>query len=693
MSIGSLTCVFGLALGLRLLAMARAFDPAAAFEKFPLLAQRLIADGWVAREPFAYSPAYIYWLALLIRAGASPWALRVAQAVLGALACALVCDLARRLFGPAEAVVAGIMAAAFGPFLLFSIELESDGLGLVLYCAAAAASLAALDRPSPARLAVAGLLIGLRAAQRPDAILLAAFLAIAAWRATRPAPDRPAAPRPAPPAAPVWLLAGCLVPILPIAWQNFRASGEIIPVTSSGGWVFYTSQNHATGGLSYFPPPLAYALMQAPSRPGEDPLDRLDDRVSRRVASLAAGRDLSPGEASRFWQAQGWRSIERRGYLRQLGLQARKIGYLLRPYESHDSLPLLLEAERLSAWTVFGMGLVAPLALIGLAISFRRAAPDGPRRLVLLGFLLLPVVTAGLFYVGARFRLELEAILLPFAAAALVWLGRRVRAREWTKAAVFALAFAVPAVLVHAPDREIARQERLRVIQLHTFLGERAGEDAAAEGEFNRAAAAALYPAEAEAAWRGLALAGRRRGDADGAARLEGLASGLLDGGELQRLEARRDDPDAQWAVGRHWMLRGEMARAADTLATAARLAPDDPDILLSRALAAFEAGKAPPDAVAAWTEEALDAGLRFSPNAATGFRLAARCDERLGRRDAALAALREAERYEESLRRWTDPGPGAGGALTPPSASAAGRRPLPARRASGGPWRRAPSG
>src|SRR6267378_5554631 len=107
-SIGPLAFVFGLALGLRLLAMARAFDPSAVFEKFPLLAHRLIADGWVAREPFGYSPAYIYWLALLIRAGATPAALCVAQAVLGALACAFIFALAKRLFGPAEAAVAGV---------------------------------------------------------------------------------------------------------------------------------------------------------------------------------------------------------------------------------------------------------------------------------------------------------------------------------------------------------------------------------------------------------------------------------------------------------------------------------------------------------------------------------------------------------------------------------------------------------
>jgi tetratricopeptide (TPR) repeat protein len=645
-SIGPVASVFGLALGLRLLAMARAFDPAAAFEKFPLLAHRLMADGWVAREPFGYSPAYIYWLALLMRAGATPAALCVAQAVLGALACVFILDLAKRLFGPAEAILAGVMAAAFGPFLLFSIELESDGLGLVLYCAAATAFVAALDRPVFWRFAVAGLLLGLRAAQRPDAMLLAGFLAVVLWHDARPARPGLAAL-----AAPGWLLAGCLLPILPVAWQNVRASGEIIPVTSSSGWVFYTSQNHAASGLGYAPPPLAYAWMHAPYREGEDPLDRLDDRVSRRLAALAAGRDLAPGEASRFWRAEGWRSIERRGLVRQLGLQARKLGYLLRPYEGHDSLPLLLKDHRLSAWTSFGMGIVAPLALLGLALCWNRAAPGGTRRLALPGFLLLPAVTMSLFYVGARFRLELEAMLLPFAAAALVWLGRRVRAREGRKPAVSVVVLVVLAALLHAPDREIARQRRLLFIQLHTFLGDRAGGSEAAESEFHRAADAARYPAEAEGAWRGLALVSRGRGDAAAAVRYEALASGLLDDGELRRLEMLRDDPDAVWAIGRHWMLRRDMSRAADTLARAAALAPDDPDILLSRALAAFESGKAEPGVVAAWTDEALRGGLRFSPNAATGYRLIARCDERLGRRDEAEVSLRLAARFDAALR------------------------------------------
>lgn len=642
-SIGIIALVFGSALALRILAMALAFDPATAFEKFPLLAQRLIADGWVAREPFGCSPAYIYFLAFLIRAGAPAAGLCIAQVVLGALTCVLIRDLARRLFGPVEAAVAGALAAVFGPFLIFSIEFESDGLGLFLYCAAATALVAALDRPAAWRFAAAGLLLGLRATQRPDALILVVLLVVALWIDAR----RKGKPL----AAPAAFLAACLLPVLPIAWQNHRATGEIIPVTSSGGWVFYTSQSYAATGLSYFPPPLAYALMNAPAREGEDPLDRLDDRVSRRLASLAAGRDLAPGEASRFWRAEGRRSIERRGWLRQIGLQVRKLYYLLHAYEGHDNLSLLIKDHRLGALTFFGMGLLAPLALLGLAPVRRGPALRPSLRLPALALLLTPALSMSLFYVGSRFRLELEAMLLPFAAAALVWLTRQALARRWRPVAAAAGILVALAILLHVPDREIARQQRLRLIQLHTYLGERAGSAETAEREFNRAADAALYPAEAEGAWRGLARTSRGRGDASAAARYDAVAAGLLDDATRVRLEARRADPDAMWAVGRHFMLRGEMARAADVLAGAARLAPDDPDILLSKALAAFEAGTAAPDTVAAWTEEALRIGLRFSPNAVTAYRLAARCYERLGRRDAAEAALRQAARFEAVLR------------------------------------------
>ena len=170
------------------------------------------------------------------------------------------------------------------------------------------------------------------------------------------------------------------------------------------------------------------------------------------------------------------------------------------------------------------------------------------------------------------------------------------------------------------------------------------------KASFRRATRAALYPAEAEPAWRGLARIERERGNDREATKALRIASGLLDGRTHARLALKWDDPDAQWAAGVHLMRRGEMARAAEVLANAARLAPDDPDILLARALAGYEAGALPPDRAAALAEEALDVGLRFSPNAPTAYRLVARCYQRLGQREKVEAAAAAARRYQEFL-------------------------------------------
>jgi cytochrome c-type biogenesis protein CcmH/NrfG len=327
---------------------------------------------------------------------------------------------------------------------------------------------------------------------------------------------------------------------------------------------------------------------------------------------------------------------------------------MLHGYEAQDNLALLIKEERLGWLAWIGMGVLAPIALVGFALAFERytkqAFPPGigltRTRLPMLGFYLAPVVSMSLFYVGARFRLELAAMLLPLAglASTLLTLLRHVR-RRLVPGSLGAIV--VLAGLLHVPDTEIVRQRRMRSIQVHTFQGERETDPKAAIAELRLATSAALYPAEAEAAWRARASLEQQRGNAVGAERARNMASGLLDGTWHARLALRTDDPDAQWAVGRHFMLKGDMARATSVLGDAARLAPDDPDVLLARALAGFEAAALPPDRVAAWVEEALDAGLRFSPNAPIGYLLAARCYERLGELDRAERAVQAARRYQ----------------------------------------------
>lgn len=633
--------VFGAALVARLAAFAAAFDPALVFEKYLLLARHLLEHG--VREPWAFSPAYTLFVAAALRLGAGARSIVLSQAVLGAIACVLVAALALRLFGRRAAILSGIAAALYGPFLLASVEIEADALGLVLGLGAAVAAARAVERPSFGAWAVTGLLVGLRCLYRPDALLLLLLLPsaqlVARWlgEGGGGGPDGEGRGRAW---GSAWVVVPfALLPIAPIAWQNFRASGRLIPVTSSGGWVFYTSHNWQGRGLSYFPPPLAWQWMQ---QPAGDPRDRLDDRISLRLASLATGREVDAALASLFWRREGVMSMGQRGFGAQAALEARRLLYMLHGYEAQDDLPLLLKQERLGAWGR-GMGVLAPFAVLGLALACSRS--DFRRRNCawLPPFLFLPVVAMGTFYVGARFRLELAALLMPFAAAAFLALReawRRGRSSETLRGVAVVLACAV---LFNVPDREIERQRRLRFIQVRTFLGERTADEA----ELRRAVRAAATPAEAEPAWRLLAALLRSRGDEEGAEAAGNFAAGLLDDRTLAELRERGDDPDALWALARHHLARRHPDQAAAVLRRAVALAPDDPDLGFALASAAFDAGGTPAEKILGAVQAAFRKGLRFSTNAAAGYLLLGRCALMTGQGDVAREAFAAALRYD----------------------------------------------
>jgi len=622
--------VFGLALAARLAALRALFDPSLVFDKYLILARDLLAHGGAPAEPWAFSPIYTLFVAAALRLGAAARSIVLVQVVACALACVLVAVIADRLFGRTAAALAGIGAALYAPFLLAAVELESDGIGMLLGLAAVLAAAAAVDGESIAAWGLAGVLIGLRAIHRPDALLLLLLLPVAQLaRGGRGA--RAFA-----------LVPFALLPIAPIAWQNYVASRAFIPVTSSGGWVFYTSHNWQARGLSYFPPPLALQWMQSEAA---DPLDRLDDRVSRRLAALSLGAPIDAAGASAFWRHEGVASMSQRGFASQLLLEARRLLYMLHGYEGQDDLPLLLKQERLGAFG-FGMGILAPFALLGLTLSFGIAGfwrRHGPW---LLPFLVLPVLSMGVFYVGARFRLELAALLIPFAAAAVVALWNAIRARHAGRAEQVLRGLAVVvagALLFNIPDREIERQRRLRAIQVRTFLGRLHAD----ERELRRATEVAATPAEAEPAWRALAALARARGDEEQARAAAQTADGLLDDRTLERLSLEEDDPDALWAVARHHLLRREPDRAAAVLRRAVALAPDDPDLEFALASAAFDAGGTPAGKILSAVNGAFTKGLGFSTNAAAGYLLMGRCALMSGKGDVARRAFEAALRYD----------------------------------------------
>ncbi|NOZ20692.1 MAG: hypothetical protein GXP25_06340 [Planctomycetes bacterium] len=635
----ALAGVFALALVARFVAMAVAFDPHLKFEKYFDLARQIIANGWTAKEAFAYAPGYVYFMAFFVGMGASPMVICLVQVLLGSLTCVFIYLIARRLFDPRVAAVAGVMAALYGPFLTHDIEFLSDSFGTFLYCAAALALLWAMAQPGIGTFALGGLLIGLRAIQRPNVLLLVPWVfLIVLFRFMRTHGIKHVV---------AWcaaLAVAMLVPILPITIQNYVVAREFIPITDSGGYVFYCSNNHGSQGLRYNPPPLVARQMQRDPDEKKTYIDLMDDILSQRVASLAEGRTLGPNESSRFWFREGMKCIRRRG-LGQVRLLIKKGFYMFHAYRSHDTFPVLVKDQRLGRWVSFGMGIVAPFAFVGMIVTRDK------RRDLLLGYALVlaPVASMMIFYVASRFRLGLGAMLIPFAAAGLLRIVDRLRVGRIRKAVAPLIALVLFLGATHWPDTLIREQTRAQEIRRHQYQGEIARDDGRlldALGEFQAGIVLAKYPAEASGCARALAGLYRQMGDREKARQLAAYARGVLDPQMVQRLQSLPNDLAARLALGRHFLLVKEYQTAADQLSMAVDLDPLNCFARFSLAEALFFGKLGPPDRVVSELEKSLECGLRFSSSAYRAYVLIARCRLSQKQWPAAIQALRQALRY-----------------------------------------------
>ena len=135
-------------------------------------AQQIAAGDWRGDQVFLNGPLYPYLLGgLYALVGPSLYAARVAQALIGALACALTWWVGRRRFAPAVALGAAALVAASRMLIFYDSVMVADALMVPLALLAAGAGIAALDRPRLARLAGRGDRVGARRARaaEPDA--------------------------------------------------------------------------------------------------------------------------------------------------------------------------------------------------------------------------------------------------------------------------------------------------------------------------------------------------------------------------------------------------------------------------------------------------------------------------------------------------------------------------------------------
>ncbi|NMB73839.1 MAG: hypothetical protein GYA21_01765 [Myxococcales bacterium] len=414
-------------------------------------AARRLWDRWYGGATFHQEPLYPYLVGLTYRLfGPDPRFVFAWQMVLGVLAVLLVFGIARRMFGELCGAVAGVLAALCGPVFYYECLLLRDSVivfwGLLLVWL----WLLALERERPWLWALGGVAGGMAVLLKSTfALLLAAMLA---WLLVR----RRREPRA--------LLRALLPAVL----------GFVLALAPA------VSRNVAVGA-----PPFAFASVGTVTF------------VAANTADAPAGEGffVSPAHLARIlWESEG-RFLPALGLtvgthsnvLRWLGLLVAKLAYSFHWYEipvNTDFYVFRTYAPILRLPVVFG--LLGPLALLGMAVFFRRGIH---RFWPLLALALVHLLAMLVMHPCSRYRAPMTAALVPFAAAALVWLAGLARAGR-LRCLVAALGALLALLLaVNLPSAERMRVPRPAYLaQPHLFFTAPRADRLAAAGDLRGAA-------------------------------------------------------------------------------------------------------------------------------------------------------------------------------------------------------------
>lgn len=411
---------------------------------YDALARRILEGRFHGEDVYSMNVLYPYFLAAVyaVTRGGVLAALAV-QAVLDALTCVLVFRLGLRLFDRRVAVVAGLLAAFYGPMVFYSGALLTPTLITFLVVA----GLWILDRhrvrPRARTAFLGGLVLGLGALGRGNVLL---FLVLAPIYFLIVVPERRRA-------LGHWaaLAAGFLLLAGGVTVRNALVEGRFVPVAANYA-AFYIGHNPEATGLYHMPS----------FTPGAS----YEEEVwgTRAALSDSLGRNLTLAETSSYLFGRGVHyALGHPG--REAVLSLRKLWYFWNNTESPTNLNLYF-ARDFSAvlrFLVLGFGLVAPLGLLGIWIARGRWKRHAALHLMLL----VQVLTAILFFVSAEYRLPAVPILMLFAAGAVVGIATGTAWRSWREAGVFALAAVVLAAACNLRDPLLRAQSWKRVDYLN----------------------------------------------------------------------------------------------------------------------------------------------------------------------------------------------------------------------------------
>ena len=352
-------------------------------------------DRWMGGGRFYQEPLYAYSVASTYAvAGPTVWAVFAWQLLAGVLSNSLILLLTWRLFGPLAGCVAGALATFYGPTLAFELVLVRETLVVLATVALALGLDVASERGTARACLLAGLGLGaaiqLKSIFLPVALIAAGLFALRA-RGLGRSPWQP----------PAWLLLGMLLALAPLVLRNEIVGAPPFSIYGAGGPVFIL------GG--------AY---EAGAEAGSFRLQSMHEVLAKSQGTILASVFHSVASYPDAWSF--------------LANVFDKIDATFYWYEEADNSSFYF--TRLHApvlrLTVVGFAFLAPLGLVGLALSVGRRRPGADYLYLMIA---VNVAVLAVVMVRDRYRLPLVPALLPFAAFALVEIAEGVSEGRWKR--------------------------------------------------------------------------------------------------------------------------------------------------------------------------------------------------------------------------------------------------------------------
>ena len=324
---------------------------------------------------------------------------RVLEAVLGAIAVALVGLIAVRFWGPAPALLSAAIAAIYPPLVRLGTSLMSESLFIPLMLGAVLTALVYRDAPHRRRWAIlTGLLLGCAALTRANGLLLLLPICFLVWH-ERPRRSLRSL------LGPALVVVVAIAVVLPWTVRNAHLFGQLVPISTESGYLLagtynrYSDKNADDPALWIVPVPQMRQILARAPQLNEA---QISGRLNRTAFDYI---EAHPGYVLKATYWDTIRLLELTGTRLERN-EARYVGYW----------------ADLTAPSVYAFWLVALLAVVG---AFTRAARRPPA-----AFWACPavIVVAGLPLAGsARYRSPADPFLIMLAALALVYIWRRLR--------------------------------------------------------------------------------------------------------------------------------------------------------------------------------------------------------------------------------------------------------------------------